>query len=301
MNLPIDRRRFLLTAGTLTAGLGLARLGMAGPARLAGGAPHAERLGWRLGCLFNCFDPPVLEQAIEKTAALGLHFFEAGSRPALLTSTPKTHLDPTLSPELRKAFQDRLAAAKVRLVSYYTYQTKPDPAAWRREFEFAKSLGIEILVAEPEPPAFDAIDRLCDEFKICLAVHNHPPKSYYWNFETVLEVCRGRSRRIGVCADTGHWMRAGINPVEAVKRLEGRLISFHLKDRDAYGMKATHQVAWGAGKGNLRGVLEEVRRQGARPLFIMEHEEHGPDSMGDIARCVEFFDRVCAELSAKPS
>jgi sugar phosphate isomerase/epimerase len=301
MHLRTNRRRFLVTAGTLAAGLGVLRTGAAAPTRLAAGVPHAEKLGWRLGCLFNCFDPPVLEEAVAQTAALGLHYFEAGSRPAVFHNTPKAHLDPTITPELRRAFQERLRAAGLRLVSYYTYQVKADAAAWRREFAFAKSLGVEILVAEPEPPAFDAIERLCDEFQISLAVHNHPPKSFYWNLETVLEVCRGRSRRIGVCADTGHWMRAGIRPLEAVKRLEDRLIEFHLKDRDAYGMQHTHQVAWGAGRGELDRVLQEVKRQDARPLFIMEHEEHGPTSMADIVRCVEWFDGQCAMLLGKAS
>jgi hypothetical protein len=107
MTTNIDRRRFLITAGA-----GLASLGLAAPGRLAGGAPHADRLGWRRNCLFNCFDPPVLEQAIDKTASLGLHYFEAGSRPTVFTNTPKVHLDPSLPPDIVRsvAYFDQVCA-----------------------------------------------------------------------------------------------------------------------------------------------------------------------------------------------
>ena len=63
-----------------------------------------------------------------------------------------------------------------------------------------------------------------------LAIHNHPQPSHYWDVDTVLATCKGRSKWIGACADTGHWCRSGLNPVACCKLLEGRLINFHLKD-----------------------------------------------------------------------
>jgi sugar phosphate isomerase/epimerase len=40
----------------------------------------------------------------------------------------------------------------------------------------------------------------------------------------------GRGKRIGACCDTGHWVRSGLHPVECLKKLEGRILGFHLKD-----------------------------------------------------------------------
>ena len=107
------------------------------------------------------------------------------------------------------------------------------------DFDFAKDMGIETIVSEPAEDAFDAIDKLCDEYGINVAIHNHPKPSHYWNPETVLKVCKGRSKRIGACADTGHWMRSGLNPVECLKKLEGRIISFHFKDLNKMGPTPT--------------------------------------------------------------
>ena len=75
----IDRRRFLKTTGALAAGVGLA--GLSGSPllaeQLASGAPHAEKLGWRLGCQAYSFNRFTFYEAIDKTARLGLHYIEA--------------------------------------------------------------------------------------------------------------------------------------------------------------------------------------------------------------------------------
>ena len=75
----IDRRAFLWTAGTLAAGAGTMAIANSAlradsPAK---GAPHAEKLGWRLGCQAWTFNDTTFFDAISKTASLGLHYIEA--------------------------------------------------------------------------------------------------------------------------------------------------------------------------------------------------------------------------------
>ena len=38
---------------------------------------------------------------------------------------------------------------------------------------------------------------------------------------------------MGSCADIGHWVRSGLQPVECVKILKGRIMSSHMKDLHA--------------------------------------------------------------------
>lgn len=291
----MDRRRFLQATGTMVAGMGLA--GSTATSWAAGAKSAAEKLGWRLGCQFCCVAPPILQHAIARVHATGLVYFEGGSRPTISPEFPGMHLEPSTPAETRQWLKDQLASAGVKMVSYYSYKAAADEAQWRKEFTFAKDMGIEVLVAEPDPKALDIVAGLCDEFQISVAIHNHPKPARYWDDQAVLEVCRGRTSRIGVCADTGHWMRSGIDPLEAVKRLEGRLISFHLKDIDGYGRNAA-QVPWGAGKGNIKAILQEVHRQKAKPLFIIEQEQLTPDSREEILACVDFFEGVARELTA---
>lgn len=301
MKTDLQRRRFLKTAGILSSTIGLAGLRgvelRAASARHVLGTPHARKLGWRLGCLFNCFRPLVLDECADRVKSLGLGYLEGGSRPAISAGARDIHLDPTTSQELRAAFKNHLAVRGVKLVSYYTYKQASDEGLWRKEFEFARDMGIEILIAEPEPAAFDIVERLCDEYQVCLAVHNHTPPSRYWDPRTVLEVCRGRTPRIGICGDTGHWVRSGIDPAEAVKRLEGRILAFHLKDVDRVARDAK-QVPWGAGKASLKAMLQEVHRQRAKPLFIMEmeFEPQPPDIEDQIVQSIGYFDQVAGEL-----
>jgi len=295
----IDRRGFLKTAGALGVGMGLTvpcsiSLLASEP---AGGAPHAEALGWRLGMQAWTFHQSTLCDAIDKTAALRLHYIEAFPREKL-GGTWSHKLGVELPANVRQALKAKLSDSGVKLVSYGVCGLSKDADQDRRVFEFAKDIGIETIISEPTEDAFDAIDRLCEEYGINVAIHNHPEPSHYWNPDAVLKVCRGRSQRIGACADTGHWARSGLNPLECLKKLAGRIISFHLKDVNQFGPKA-QDVPYGTGVCDIQALLAEVHRQGIKPFFAIEYESNWGKSMPEIAQCVEFFDRAAANLVGK--
>jgi sugar phosphate isomerase/epimerase len=254
----------------------------------AKGTPHADKLGWRLGCQAWTFNKFTFYEAVDKTAELGLHFIEAYPHGQKLSADKPEQFGPKLSAADRGEVKKRLADKGVKLVNMGV-----GPAN-KEAFEFAKDMGIETLVSEPPFDAFDEIDKLCEEFQINVALHDHPKPSRYWSPDIVLKACEGHSKRIGACCDTGHWMRSDINPVEALKKLEGRIISFHLKDLNEYGPKA-HDVPWGTGRGDVKGMLTEVKRQGIKPVFSMEYEYHF--TMPELAQCVAYFDKVAAELA----
>ena len=183
-------------------------------------------------------------------------------------------------------------------------------------FEFAKKMGIDTLVAEPEPAALDTVEKLCKEYNIKVAIHNHPKPSHYWNPDTVLEAVKGRTPLMGACADTGHWLRSGLDPVECLKKLEGRVICLHFKDlvpeepkpqtqplrseKKKSESKAMHDVPWGTGVGNVKAQMAELKRQHFHGAFGVEYEYHWDNSMPEIAECVKFFNATCAELAKQP-
>ena len=152
-------------------------------------------------------------------------------------------------------------------------------------------MGIEVLVTETTPN--DVLDKLSAEYGIKIALHNHPNS---WPPDAVLKACAGRGKPAGACADTGHWMRAKYVPLEALRKLRGRVMHQHLKDLSAFG--GGHDVPWGAGKGDVRGMLAELRRQGYRGYLPIEYEYGGLAHLAaNLPRCVEFFDRAAAELA----
>ena len=295
----VTRRDFVKATGVAVLAGGLTglplRVSLAEGQRLAEGAPHAEKLGWRLGCQAYTFNRFTFYEAIEKTASLGLHYIEAYPGQTLSKEKPDAKTNESLSPADRREIKKRLADAGLKLVNYGVVGLPANEEACRRVFDFAKDMGIETIVSEPPFDAFDIIEKLCEEYQINVAIHNHPKPSTYWNPDTVLKVCEGRSKRIGACADTGHWMRSEINPLEAIKKLEGRIICFHFKDLNRYGMGA-HDVPWGTGQANVPALLKEIKRQGLKAVFSIEYEYNWDNSLPEIAECVKFFDKVAAEL-----
>lgn len=180
-----------------------------------------------------------------------------------------------------------------------------DEAASRRIFEGAKRMGIRVLVAEPEThgkmeelsPVMDVVEKLAKEFNIQVAIHNHPQPSFYWNPETVLAAVHGRSPLVGACADVGHWVRSGLDPVESLKKLEGRVITLHFKDLNENSKKA-HDVPWGTGVSNARGMLAELKRQNFKGAICVEYEHNWESSLPEIEASVKWFNAVCADLSS---
>jgi sugar phosphate isomerase/epimerase len=89
-------------------------------------------------------------------------------------------------------------------------------------------------------------------------------------------------------------MRSGINPLDAVRKLEGGIISFHFKDLNKYAKQGADDVPWGAGKANVKAILAEGLRQKLSAVFSIEYEHNWLDSLPEIARCVKYFDQVAA-------
>jgi len=285
----MNRRGFLGVAG---GGLALSRLGVPGllAAEAAKGAPNCEKLGWRFGITAYTFRHLPLIEAAEQVAALGLRYIEGFTWQKLSAKKPAVVTNETMSADDRKETKARLADIGVRLVSCYC-QAMAQEAAARKLFEWAKEMGMEVLVAEPPLNAYDMVAKLCDEYELCVAVHNHPAPSAYASPDVFLKASEGRTKRIGACCDTGHWARSGIKPVEALRKLEGRIIELHLKDIAKFGDPRCPCVVFGAGDGDIAGIVREIRRQGIKPLLTIEHEVVSPKLVEEVAACIAYFDK----------
>lgn len=292
-----DRRCFLKTSGAIGLGIGLlGRTPLVFASETTKGAPHAEKLGWRLACQAYSFNRFTFFEAVDKTASIGLKYIEAypGQR---LSKDNSAAIDDNLSADNRKIVKKKLADSGVKLVNYGVCGLSNNEAESRKVFDFAKDMGIETIVSEPGEDAMEILDKLCGEFSINVALHNHPKPSHYWNPDTVLKAVEGRSKRIGACADTGHWVRSGFKPLDCLKKLEGRIISFHFKDLNELSPEA-HDVPWGTGVCDVKGMLAEIHRQKIKAVFSIEYEYHWDNSLPEIAQCVANFDKIAAEIQA---
>lgn len=212
-------------------------------------------------------------ETLEKVRALGINYIQAYPGQPLGGEFGKTAFDHNLKPEVREAVRKKLREAGLSVVAYGVVDTGRTEAEMRRVFDFAREMGIRTIVCEPQDGDFEAIEKLVKEYDIRIAIHNHPAPSKYAYPGTALEKLRGRDERIGVCADTGHWMRQGLDPVECLRLLEGRVNDVHLKDRSDFGPGPTaFDVAWGRGKADVRRVLAELTLQDFPGLLTIEYE-----------------------------
>jgi hypothetical protein len=179
----------------------------------AGEETAAEQAGWRLGVQAYTFRAITFMETVDKVQALGLKYIEMYPGQKLKPgSNVKT--GPDMSESDVAEVQARLKAAGVRIIAFGVAALPTNAAAARLRFEWAKKMGIEVLVTETTPNAM--LDQLSGEFGIKIALHNHPKT---WPPEKVLEATKSLSKRIGSCSDTGHWKRAGLDPVATLKQL----------------------------------------------------------------------------------
>ncbi|MEN6424748.1 MAG: family 16 glycoside hydrolase [Phycisphaerales bacterium] len=266
-----------------------------------GGATSVQaKEKWRLGPQAYSFNRFTFAEAVAKAKLLNLKYIEVypGQR---ISADIDAQMNHNMTAEQRQAVKKILADAGVALTNYGVVDLPNNEAECRKVFDFAKEMGIENVVSEPPEDAFDLIDKLCNEYKIGVAIHNHPQPSHYWNYETVLKVCEGRSKWIGACADTGHWTRSNIDPVVAIKALgkTGRIRSLHFKDLNKFGGDA-HDLPWGTGVSKAGEVLAELSRQGFEGTFSIEYEYNWDNSVPEIRKCVEWFKKTAAELDNTP-
>jgi sugar phosphate isomerase/epimerase len=293
-----SRRAFLGCTAGLGAAAGLAGWGAARvPAAdsLVSGTPHADRLGWRVGFSAYTFRGLTLFETLDKIAAVGLRYTELFAWQKLSPQHPQATPGPGLPTALRQDLKKKASDLGIRMIACYTGLDNAEAA--KAFFEFAAEMGFEFLVSEPPESLLDTVEQLAGEYKVDLALHNHPQPSHYWNPATGLAALKGRSARMGFCCDTGHWCRSGLEPVEMLQQVGSRLKSFHLKDLDTFGVPAAQDVIWGQGQGRIAAILAEVKRQELQPYFGIEWERTVDSEPSLHAEAVAFFERTAGDLA----
>lgn len=252
------------------------------------------QLNWRLASQAYTFKEFTFAETLDKLDSLGVKFVEA-YRGQQIGGGYEGTTHYSMDTETREVIKKMLADKGITLVNYGVVRAA-DEEEWRTIFKFAREMGIETLTVEPEPEHFEFLAPMTEEFDVNLAIHNHPQPSRYWHPDSVLMIIdQYDNGRIGACADVGHWVRSGLNPIESLQALEGKIISLHFKDLNEMAREA-HDVPWGQGVGNAKGMLEELRKQRFEGVFSIEYEHNWLNSMPEVQQCVDFFNETQAKL-----
>jgi sugar phosphate isomerase/epimerase len=243
--------------------------------------------GWAIGCQAYSFNRYSFFEAVDKTKETGGRVIEVfpGQKLSPDNSTPFNHDAPQ---EVIDAAMKKMKEAGVLPVAYGVVGLGKDEAANRKVFDFCKKVGILVVVSEPPEDALAGVAKMAQEYGIPVALHNHPKPSRYWDPKHVLECVKDLGPWVGSCSDTGHWMRSDVNPLEAIKMLEGHIVSMHIKDLNQSGQGA-HDVPFGTGKADMAAILDELKRQKWDGPMSIEYEYNWTTSVPEITQCIDFM------------
>lgn len=245
----MNRREFL----TLSA---------AGAVSLAttGTAFAADKPAFRMGAQSYSFRAFPLAEAVNKANELGIKYLELFSGHIKIDAGDAEFA-------AKKALLEK-AGIKALSAGVEGFSGK-DEAGARKKFEFAKALGLENISADPQPDAFDMLDKLTEEYKINIAIHNHGPQDErYGHVEKLLKAIKDHSKRIGACVDTGHSIRSGEKPHEVIHALGDRVYELHLKDWITGG----DEKRLGEGQLDLVAVAKELKALNFKGGLFAEYE-----------------------------
>jgi sugar phosphate isomerase/epimerase len=233
-------------------------------------------------------------EALQKIKDLGIKYVQPYPGQVLDKNNPKLSFDHNLTDEQIDRVKEKLEELGLTLVSYGVVNFENVEEETRKMFEFAKKMGIRTIVTEPEYDDYSLIEEMVKEYRIAIAIHNHPTPSKYAQPETVLFHVDRLDPIIGACADTGHWMRSGVQPVEGLSALKGRIQDVHLKDLNAFGTKDAYDVPFGEGKANIQDILAELTIQDYAGFLTIEYEreEEAQNPSPSIRKELEYIKSI---------
>jgi sugar phosphate isomerase/epimerase len=257
----------------------------------------AERNGWRLGIQSYTFHLFPLTEALDKTRELGIKYIEIYPGHTLGGKWGDQVFGFQMDEQTRKEVKELAGSMGLKIVGTGVFVTdKADE--WEKQFTFAKAMDMEFITCEPAVADWSLVEELAKKYDIKVAVHNHPQPSAYWTPDSLLQQIAQRSKLIGSCADVGHWRREGLDQIDCLKKLEGRIVSLHFKDIIAkqQGEAEQHDVIWGTGILDVKGMLNELKRQRFEGVFSIEYEYNWENSVGDIKQCTDYFNELVNEI-----
>ena len=248
--------------------------------------------GFVVGCQAWTFNHFTVMEAIDKTAEAGGKVIEFFPGQKLSPEESTVKFDHNAPKEVWDKVKARLADKHITPVAYGVVGIPKEEAGARKVFEFAKYMGIRVINTE-SVDAIDTFEPLVKEYDIKVGFHDHPkrpdhPEYKMWDPNYILSVVKDRDPRIGSCADTGHWVRSGLKPVDCLRILKGHIVSSHLKDLNV-PLPSGHDVPWGEGVSDVPGILEEYKAQGFEGPLSVEYEYNNLGNVVDAAACIGFI------------
>lgn len=262
-------RRDFLALGA--AALGTAALGRHAIADEPSTSPYGP---FKMGLQSYSLRHFSFDDALAHTKAYGLHHWESYS----------AHIKADADANKLAEVKARAASAGVTIGGFGVVAFSKDVDKNRKLFDFARAMGLGYMSCAPSPDCFDVLDKLVEEYKIPVGIHNHGPEDKtFGKIDQITAAIKDHSPLIGCCIDAGHFLRSKEDPLRAVEVFDKRIYGVHLKDvKDA----RTFTIL---GEGDLKLVelLKMLKARKYNYTLALEYEENERTPDADIMACLK--------------
>jgi sugar phosphate isomerase/epimerase len=155
-----------------------------------------------------------------------------------------------------------------------------------------------VITASSKVSTAEKVDPHAKRSGIVIAFHNHASTApdEFATPESFLTALQGRSDKLAINLDIGHFTAAGFDPLDFLDRHHDRIVSLHIKDRrrprsesgDERPTRGENNYPFGEGDTPIVAVLRRLRdRKWDIPAQI-EYEYRGQSSDVEVAKSYEY-------------
>ncbi|WP_168222251.1 sugar phosphate isomerase/epimerase family protein [Aquisphaera giovannonii] len=290
-----SRRSFLGGVASLAGCVALPRVAIGGE----GSRPNSVFGGVHVGCNTYSYrgERETAEDTLRALLEDGLSEVELKAGPirsfAGMPAAPKSGDKPTRPKdaqrhaqlarcvELRKMYND--AGVNIHI---HKLEFGPTDEDIDFSFEVAKVLGCKAITTERSDRMVRRLAPFAEKHKVWVAFHNHTD-----NTPTIEDIdpLMQAGDYVGFNFDIGHYVAGtkGKSPIPVIEKYHDKIISLHLKDRNAAG----GNLPWGEGETPIREVLQLVKKE-RWPIYADIELEYrvpkGSTAVKEVAKCVAY-------------
>lgn len=201
------------------------------------------------------------------------------------------HLPLDASAEQIKAFHEQCASYEVTGYAVGPIYMKTE-AEVDRGFEYAKRVGVKLIVGVPNNELLPYVDKKVKEYDIYYALHLHgPDMALYPDAADAWKHTKDLDPRMGMCLDIGHDLRNGCDPVADLEKYHTRVFDMHIKDVTE-ASKAGRGIELGRGKIDFPSLIRMMRKINYTGKCSLEYEKDMKDPFLGIAESIGYFKAV---------
>lgn len=201
---------------------------------------------------------------------------------AFRLETPLSHYE-----EIGENFHE----AGIELNSFnYSFRDNFTAEEIARGFEMAKAMGAKALTASGTVSVAGRVNAHAQRYGMRVGMHNHSRirENEYATPDDFAAASKGNSH-IVVNLDIGHFIAAGFDPVDYIKRNHAQIIALHIKDRKR---DQGENVPFGEGDTPIREVLALLRDNNYDIPANIEYEYKGGDTVEEVEKCFNYCKRA---------